>query len=267
MPPARAVLYAATIGGFAFVGRALLRGPPPLDVASLLLAGYLLLVLAGVLRLKWRMFADAIVCGPPDARGFVLTFDDGPDPSTTPSVLEELERAGARATFFMIGRKAEAYPELVRDVARRGHVIGLHAYDHDRLFALRSALQVRRNLERGIRVLEGLTGRKPKFFRPPIGHTNPSIVRVAEELDLTIIGWSVSGRDGVAAAKPARVLARVRHALRDGAIVLLHDAAERGGRVPAGVKALPEILKAASASRLPVVPLASWVRQGEDAGD
>ena len=141
--------------------------------------------------------------------------------------------------------------------------MGLHAYAHDRLFSLRSEARVRRDLEEGVRVLEEVTGAKPLFFRPPIGHTNPIIARVADALDLVTVGWSVSARDGLAGAVPRTIVNRVRRGLGDGAIVLMHDASERGTHVPAGVVALPEVLKAADSLQLPVVSVGSWLEGGE----
>src|SRR5262249_55781480 len=122
---------------------------------------YVALVLSGVFVLRLRVFVDAVVHGPRGARGVALTFDDGPDPIWTPRVLEALDAAKAKATFFLIGRKAEAHPELVRAISARGHAIGLHSYEHDRLVALRSRKRVRADLERGIRVLEAITGERP----------------------------------------------------------------------------------------------------------
>ena len=120
-----------------------------------------------------------------------------------------------------------------------GTLVGVHGFAHDRLFSLRGSKRVRADLERAIRVLENITGKTPLLFRPPIGHTNPTIARVADRLDLTMVGWSVRARDGLARTKPEDVLARISRGLEDGAIVLLHDAPEHGTRKPAGVTALP----------------------------
>jgi peptidoglycan/xylan/chitin deacetylase (PgdA/CDA1 family) len=259
MPPARALLYAATLGVLVLSVRSALVAAPSLAVAATVFAAYLALVFAGVLRIELRMFADAVVRGPRGARGVALTFDDGPDPETTPLVLDALDARGFRATFFVIGKKAEAHADLVREIIKRGHAIGLHSYAHDRLFSLRSVARVRQDLKKGIEALRAITGERPELFRPPIGHTNPGIVRVADELDLTIVGFSLPGRDGVARAKPERVLERVRRGLADGAILALHDAAEKGGRVPAGVRALPDVLAAIQSAKLPVVALADWL--------
>ena len=259
MPVSRAILYAATLGVVVLTIRTVFLAPPPVGWALFALALYNGFVLLGIFNLRLRIFADAIVRGPKGARGIALTFDDGPDPVWTTRVLDTLDRAGVKATFFVIGRKAEAHPDLVRDILRRGHAVGLHSYAHDRLFSLRSEARVSADLERGIAALSTICGARPTLFRPPIGHTNPIIARVAERLDLTIVGWTVSGRDGTRFAKPANVAARIRARMRDGAIVLLHDAAERGKHDPAGVAALGEILRAIDAERLPIVPLAAWV--------
>ena len=253
------VLYLATAIAFGFVARALLLAPPPWIVSASALAAYVILVLLGVFKLRLQMFADALLSGPEGARGVVLTFDDGPDPQTTPRVLDLLDAGDAKATFFVVGRKAEQHPSIVREIRRRGHTVGLHSYAHDRLFATRSQKRVARDLARGVAVLEAITGERPVLFRPPIGHTNPAIARVADALDLTIVGWSLSAGDGIARRAPADVVARVRRRIKDGTIVLLHDAAEYGGRVPAGVLALSQILDVVRAARLDIVPIGGWL--------
>ena len=249
----------ATVAGIGFTARSLLTEPPPLWVSIAIVHAYLGLLLAGVFVLRLRMFADALVRGPRDANGVALTFDDGPDPAHTRAVLDVLDAHQAKATFFVIGHKAEKHPELVREIVARGHTVGVHGFAHDRLFALRGSKRVRDDLERAIRVLENITEQTPTLFRPPIGHTNPTIARIADQLDLTMIGWSVRARDGLARTKPADVVTRIARGLEDGAIVLLHDAAERGDRKPACIAALPEILEQIAARNLRVVPLATWL--------
>lgn len=261
MPPARIVFWAATLAGIGLAVYSALTEPPSLVVAVLCAAAYGAVILAGVLSLRLRMFTDAVVRGPSEARGVVLTFDDGPDPETTREVLDLLDRRGAKATFFVIGAKAAKHPEMVRAIVERGHEVGVHGFAHDRLFSLRSGKRVRADLERAMRTLEDITEARPVLFRPPIGHTNPTIARVADELDLVVVGWSVAARDGIARTTPEEVVRRVDRGLADGAIVALHDAAERGGRKPAGVVALGGVLDAIEAKNLSVVPLARFLEE------
>ena len=259
MPLARFVFLAATLGGIVLTARAVLMRPPPLGIAVACAAAYAVIVLVGVLDLRLRMFADAIVRGPTDARGVVLTFDDGPDPEHTRAVLDALDARDAKATFFLIGAKAEQHADVVREIVRRGHSVGVHGWAHDRLFSLRGPRRVERDLRRAVASLEAITGARPTLFRPPVGHTNPTIARIAERLDLTVVGWSVRGRDGLAGAQPDDVARRIARGLGDGAIVLMHDAAERGRRRPAGVDALPRVLDAIAERNLSVVPLEKWL--------
>ncbi len=259
MPPVRTVFYLATTGVVAMSLRAMLVASQPLAWTGLALASYVALVLGSVLVLRWRVFVDAVVRGPRGARGVALTFDDGPHPKWTPRVLETLAKHGARATFFLVARKAEEHPEVVKAILEGGHGVALHSWAHDRLFALRRERWVREDLQRGIAALAKLTGKRPTSFRPPMGHTTPGIARAVDALDLTVVGWTVSGHDGIASARVPDVIARVRRHLRDGVIVALHDSPERGDREPAAVQALPAILAAIAAERLDVVPLETWV--------
>ncbi|MDP9033284.1 MAG: polysaccharide deacetylase family protein [Myxococcota bacterium] len=267
MPPARLALYIATISILGMTARALLVRPPALATALGAFACYLLLLFGGVFVLRWRVFVDAIVRGPRGARGVVLTFDDGPHPIWTPLVLEVLRRSGVTATFFLVGRKVEEHPDVVRAILDEGHSLGVHSYEHDRLFALRGARRVRRDLERGIASIEAVAGLRPRLFRPPVGLTNPIIARVADDLDLAVVGWTIRGHDGWAFARTEKVVARICRGLRHRAIVLLHDAPERGDREPAAVRALPAIIDAIAAGGFSVVPLTEWFKLNQSGGD
>lgn len=258
MPPARIGFWVLTLTALGFCARAALRGPPPLWVAAIAIGLYVGALMAGVLFLRLRVFVDAVLTGPEDARGVALTFDDGPDPKTTPKVLDALDAAKAKATFFVIGKKAESHPEVVKEIVARGHTVGLHSYAHDRLFAMRGPRTWRADLKRGIAVLENITGERPRLFRPPIGHTNPHVSGVLDELELVTVGWSVSARDGTA-GEASLVTDRVLAGARDGAIVLMHDASERSTHDPPGVEALPEILRGLKKRRLAVTPLLEWL--------
>jgi peptidoglycan-N-acetylglucosamine deacetylase len=240
--------------------RAALGMAVPLWLALLAFVGYAALITWGVLSPSLEMFAEVVWRGPEGARGVALTFDDGPHPASTRAVLETLERAGAKATFFVIGEKAMRHPELVREIASRGHLVGVHGDRHDRALSFRSLERVRADLVRVVDVVTQATGERPRFYRPPVGQTNPRIARAAKELGLTIVGWSLRGRDGIR-ARPERVVARVVPKLRDGAIVLLHDAAEKDDRKPAAPDALPRILDALHARNIPAVRIDAWLEE------
>jgi peptidoglycan-N-acetylglucosamine deacetylase len=263
MPIGRIVMYVATIGALGLVARAVLVGPLPMAVPIVALVGYVLLVGAGVGFLQLGMFVDVVWRGPREARGVALTFDDGPSPEHTPKVLDLLEKARVKATFFVLGSKAEAHPEIVRAIAERGHALGVHGYDHDRLLALRSPKRVGDDIERAIAAVEAITGERPTLYRPPVGLTSPRIARALNEFDVTVVGWSVRALDGWAGAKPDRVAARGGARLRDGAIVLLHDASERDDFAPASVEALPGILAAMRRMDLGGVRLDAWIGEAE----
>jgi peptidoglycan/xylan/chitin deacetylase (PgdA/CDA1 family) len=264
MPPlARILVYGCTAAGFGIMIKAVVDEPPPLWFALAALFGYVALVSFGVVFARFSMFADVVTEGPKNARGVALTFDDGPDPATTPQILEHLEAAGIEATFFVIGRKAEQHQDLLREISERGHAIGIHSWQHERVMTFRSPWHVRKELEQTRDLIQRVTGTAPFMFRAPIGHISPAMGRVVKELDLVTMGWSVRGVDGWAKAKPDAVAERVIARLRDGAIVLLHDAAERGDFVPASIEALPKIIEAAQERNLRFVRVDAWLGEGD----
>jgi peptidoglycan-N-acetylglucosamine deacetylase len=258
MSTGRAALLVATAASLVLALRSALGAPVPLWFALIAFAGYGALVTWGVLSPSLEMFAEVVWRGPEGSKGVALTFDDGPHPTFTRSVLEALDQAGAKATFFVIGEKGARQPELLREMASRGHLVGVHGDRHDRALAFRSFPRVRADLARAVDVIEQATGERPRFYRPAVGQTNPRIARAAKELGLTIVGWSLRGRDGIH-ADPDRVAKRIVPRLRDGAIVLLHDAAERDDRKPAAPDALPRILAAMRAEGLSAVRIDAWI--------
>lgn len=188
--------------------------------AAVLLAAVLLVRGSGSVRASWylRMRCRARRAG----RRVALTFDDGPDPQRTPAVLDLLARQGVRATFFVVGARAEAHPELVRRMVAEGHVVGNHSYTHSRRFPLRSLGRTVEELRRTGEVLHRITGRQPRLFRPPFGVTNPTIARAVRRLGLDPVGWSIRSLDTMGQS-PERVAARILRRLHPGAVILLHD--------------------------------------------
>lgn len=163
---------------------------------------------------RWR--------GPDDGRGQVaLTFDDGPDPDSTPRILDVLDQHGLAATFFCLGEQAVAYPGIVEEIVGRGHEIAVHGYRH-RHHLLSAGGTIRRDLDLAVSALRGITGEPVRFFRPPYGQVSGGSLWASQQLGLELVLWSAWGREW-ADPNPRSVAERVARRLRPGAIVLLHD--------------------------------------------
>jgi peptidoglycan-N-acetylglucosamine deacetylase len=259
----RALLYIATAAGFALLVRTFIQGPVPVWVATVALIGYVAIALLGVFWPQLGMYGLAVWHGPDQAE-VVLTFDDGPHPEHTMRVLERLDEAGVKATFFVLGAKVRAHPLVAAEIAARGHSIGIHGDQHDRWMTLRTTKRIMQELTIALDAVEQATGVRPQLFRPPVGLVSPRVAQAAEKLKLQMVLWSVRGRDGVARATADRVAARVASGVGPGSIVLLHDAAERDDYEPVSAKVLPRVLGAISAKGLRVVALTEWLEAGID---
>jgi peptidoglycan/xylan/chitin deacetylase (PgdA/CDA1 family) len=156
-----------------------------------------------------------------DSSAMALTFDDGPNPAITPMLLDLLERHSARATFFLTGQHVRAFPGLAREIAGRGHTIGNHTETHRRLVFCSSSA-IRSEIDRCDDAIEGATGRKPRWMRPPFGYRGPLLAgAVRRGGRAAVVMWSASARDWKP-GPPEQVIRSLRRA-RGGDIVLLHD--------------------------------------------
>ena len=186
-------------------------------------------------------------------RGVALTFDDGPDPRWTPAILAVLRERRVKAAFFVVGRRAEAHPDLVRAMVAEGHVVGGHSFDHDGGFHFRSPRKLTAELARFDRVLAPLLGGQScRFFRAPQGLRTPMLADALRRHGLVCVGWSARAFDALPAG-PDTLLRRWLRGARPGAIVLLHDGGGLGGSDDrsATVAALPRLLDALEARGLP----------------
>jgi peptidoglycan-N-acetylglucosamine deacetylase len=158
-----------------------------------------------------------------DARQIALTFDDGPGDATTP-ILDSLERHGAAATFFVLGRHVAGREAVLERMAGLGCEIGNHTFDHPRLSTVPAA-RVEEELTRASGAIASATGVAPPLMRPPYGDWSPETLEVATRLGLTIVLWSVHTRDWD--ARPAaEIVDAILAEARPGAVVVLHDASE-----------------------------------------
>jgi peptidoglycan-N-acetylglucosamine deacetylase len=169
-----------------------------------------------------QIFGKTVVRGPSDERIVALTFDDGPNPPYTNRILSVLERERVHATFFVVGRAVEAYPQIVRREVRDGDALGNHTWDHAHLIVMDSA-HVRASLQRTDAAILHATGRHTNLMRPPYGARDWIVLEDARRLGLTPVMWSVPlARDWE--DPPAAVIAdRILSYVGDGSIIVLHD--------------------------------------------
>ncbi len=171
-------------------------------------------------------------------RKLAVTFDDGPNPAMTPKFLDLLDRHKVGATFFVIGQYVRQHPELLRETAARGHIIGNHTDSHPNLF-WSSATQTRDELHRCYDAITTALGAPPKFFRPPFGWRNPWLASTARELNLQVVTWTLLPGDWRAPTSDwlvdrmrpistrAKSAATSHSNIRNGDILCLHDGGHR----------------------------------------
>jgi peptidoglycan/xylan/chitin deacetylase (PgdA/CDA1 family) len=265
----RVLLVGASMALASLVAARFLGLPIPWWGLWVMLLSYCGLVLWGVLNLRLEMFGSAI-CAVPGARGVIaLTFDDGPDPTSTPIVLDQLRQAKAKATFFVIGEKVTQHPMLVARIAAEGHELGIHGHKHDRFYALRSCDWVRNDILGAQSAISSAAGVVTRWFRPPVGQLSPSTARGVLCANVRTVGFSLRAWDGLRSTRAEDVVRRIVPRLRGGAIVLLHDARERPtsldqGLLPPAVSALSDVLAACETLGLRCVTLADMLRVEKD---
>lgn len=153
-----------------------------------------------------------------------LTFDDGPNPAVTPSLLDLFSRQDVKATFFLIGRNVGPNAAIVREMGARGHLIGNHTHMHPNL-TFRSSESISAELQRCDDTIVSATGSRPNWMRPPFGYRGPALADVARKRGQRIAMWSIAAFDWKPQAADA-VIRRLR-GVRGGDIVLLHDGDHR----------------------------------------
>lgn len=151
-----------------------------------------------------------------------LTFDDGPDPASTPRVLDELDRLGWKATFFLLGDMVRRSPDVAAEIVARGHEVGLHG-DRHRSHLLRGPFAVHRDLTAGFQAVTEATGSRPSWYRPPYGELSAGTLLAVRRLGLHPVLWTTWGKDWRQGETGRSVADRVLAGLVPGATVLLHD--------------------------------------------
>jgi peptidoglycan-N-acetylglucosamine deacetylase len=220
------------------------------------LGGILLIFLSitayGSFQIRANYYIKSINLG--RKKGVALTFDDGPDPVTTPQILSILREADVKATFFVIGKKAEQYPELIRQIDSEGHIVANHSYSHSYFIGFFSTLKLSADIAKCNRIIAETIGKTPVFFRPPFGVTNPRFGKALRMNGMKSVGWSVRSFDTRAKNK-YQLIDRVVRSIKKRDIVLLHD------RMPITVEALPDMIGYCRSKRLRLEPLNIVVNQ------
>lgn len=177
-----------------------------------------------------------------DAARVYLSFDDGPDREWTPRILDMLDQADMRATFFLIGRQAQQAPRLVRRIAAAGHAIGNHTYSHRHPWSMRECT-ARAQVRDGSRILSDLLGQPPRLYRPPYGRRRACMTEQAQMQGERLVLWNASAVDWGPWGAAERIRRRLA-CVPASAIVLMHDGRNRHNRPDELVQVLPIVLQA-----------------------
>ena len=211
-----------------------------------------------------QVLGETIWCGRGNNNSVALTFDDGPSPETE-KILDVLKEENISATFFLIGKNVEKYPETVRRIVRENHEIGNHSFSHP-IYLFKSGRRTRRELEQTQEVIEKTTGITPKIARPPCGVRSFAYFAAVKKLNLRTIQWSDTGYDWKKISAE-QIAQNVLETVQSDSIILLHDgdSADKSNRT-ATVEAVPIILKSLKAKGLCVSPLAEITGQAANTG-
>jgi len=202
--------------------------------------GWLFIVLLVSANIRWNFFLKSVHKGKPAGRKIALTFDDGPHPVYTPRVLEILEKYHAKATFFCIGKNIQTHPEILKQTFKKGHCIGNHSFMHNKTIDFKGKNGWIKEIENtGLEILK-ITGKKPKFFRPPYGVTTPHLAEALKKSEYLSIGWSQRTYDTML-SDFNKINQKILKNIKSGDIILLHDRHEN--IIPILEQLLPELAR------------------------
>lgn len=178
--------------------------------------------------------------GPKNVKEVALTFDDGPDNIFTPKILDILKENNIKATFFIVGIRAQANPEMVKRILNEGHSIGNHSWDHPDLDKL-SSDKIKSEIKKTDDLLSSIIGYHPSIVRPPYGAADKNVIQEIGFMGFKIIDWSVDTRDWAGTPVPT-IMSYVKQELRPGGIILQHCAGGKKENLYNTVTALPQII-------------------------
>jgi peptidoglycan/xylan/chitin deacetylase (PgdA/CDA1 family) len=183
---------------------------------------YLNIQAYGASVLSAQFFLPVKFQGDTNSNKIAITFDDGPIPVMTERILDVLTTYKVPAAFFCIGNRVKDYPALTKRIHDSGHLIGNHSYWHGAMFDLQSPEKIAKELTDTDSAIQKVINKKPNFFRPPFGVTNPMVAAAVKKGGYKTIGWSIRSFDTV--TKNGSVLfERVTKSLKGGDVILFHD--------------------------------------------
>jgi len=220
-----------------------------------------------VLSMTWGVVAPSRnILGPCRSKAIspnqvALTFDDGPDPETTRAIAAMLDRHGAKGTFFVIGERAAAHPEVLAELVQAGHQVGLHSHSHHWKVMVQNESFLK-DLIAADKAVHDAIGKHARWYRPPFGLIAPPVMNVRERWGLQVAGWSIRPMDG-RLDDVKKITSSVLQELGGGDVVLLHDAPafHNPERRPPMLDALPRILDGLSEKGLEAVTMAELFRE------
>jgi peptidoglycan/xylan/chitin deacetylase (PgdA/CDA1 family) len=182
---------------------------------------YVIVVTLGVIKVKWQFFMPIICSLPNNNKEIFLSFDDGPGEKTK-AILDLLKDYKATGNFFCVGKRLAENPGLAELIVDEGHFIGNHSYFHTSYFPLQSRKKITEEIKNTNEVIDKITGKSNRFFRPPFGVSNPNIAGAVRKLNMICIGWSIRSFD-TNDKEGTKALYKITSNLKSGDIVLLHD--------------------------------------------
>jgi peptidoglycan/xylan/chitin deacetylase (PgdA/CDA1 family) len=194
------------------------------------------LVLPAVIALSVIVYGSAIIqanfygtacChGLGSEKEIALSFDDGPNSKYTPQILAALAEHHVTATFFVIGQNIHGNDSVLKQLYEAGHCIGNHSYTHSHFVDLKGVQGFKDELNQAAESVFKVIGKRMKLFRPPYGVTTPSIIKAAQELNYSIIGWTIRSFDTTGDSAQT-IIERVQRQIKPGAIILFHDTSDK----------------------------------------
>lgn len=228
-----------------------------LRLAALPLAVFMVLCLAAAFIPTCSFFLPVVSRGTCGRKAVALTFDDGPDPLTTPELLRLLKKHRKTGTFFVTGHRVVRYPELAKEIIAQGHSLANHSFHHDMWGAFRSTRTMKHEIEATQRALREL-GVVALAYRPPMGITSPRLRRLMQMEGMFVVNFSCRAWDG-GNRRIRNLSRRILKRVRPNDILLLHDNLSQPSLLPLWAAEMDLILKGIAEKGLEILPLADMI--------